>query len=221
MERNTHATLHLIVSVQSLEAVMARPDISDERRAQILEAALTVFARQGFHQARMDDIAQESGLSKGALYLYYKSKDAMIGALMRSVGNFMLRSARSIETAEGSASERILGVTQRFSDEIERFSPALPVMQEFYAVAAHDKSVRAYLAEMYGDYANLLARVIEQGVEAGEFRAGDSSALALTLIAIWEGLALLWVMAPDRLNFRQQATLSVSTLLDGMRTRGA
>ena len=48
-----------------------RPDVSEERRNQILEAAMAVFARQGFEQARMDDIAQEVGLSKGALYLYF------------------------------------------------------------------------------------------------------------------------------------------------------
>ena len=42
-----------------------RPDVSEERRNQILEAAMAVFARQGFEQARMDDIAQEVGLSKG------------------------------------------------------------------------------------------------------------------------------------------------------------
>ncbi|HEY6540074.1 MAG TPA: helix-turn-helix domain-containing protein, partial [Ktedonobacteraceae bacterium] len=60
-----------------------RPDVSEERRNQILAAASTVFARSGFHEARMDDIAEEVGLSKGALYLYYKSKDAIIAALLK------------------------------------------------------------------------------------------------------------------------------------------
>ena len=50
-----------------------RPDVSEERRNQILEAATTVFARLGFHRARMDDIVQEARLSKGALYWYFKS----------------------------------------------------------------------------------------------------------------------------------------------------
>jgi AcrR family transcriptional regulator len=60
-----------------------RPDVSEERRNQILEAAMAVFARQGFEQARMDDIAQQVGLSKGTLYLYFKSKDAIISAILQ------------------------------------------------------------------------------------------------------------------------------------------
>lgn len=48
-----------------------RPDVSEERKNQILEAAIAVFARLGFQQTRMDDIAEQAGLCKGALYLYY------------------------------------------------------------------------------------------------------------------------------------------------------
>ena len=60
-----------------------RPDVSEEHKNQILEAAIAVFARLGFQQTRMDDIAEQAGLSKGALYLYYKSKDAIIAALLK------------------------------------------------------------------------------------------------------------------------------------------
>jgi AcrR family transcriptional regulator len=60
-----------------------RPDKSPERKQQILEAAIAVFARLGFRAARMEDVAEQARLSKGALYLYYKSKDAIIAALLQ------------------------------------------------------------------------------------------------------------------------------------------
>lgn len=63
----------------------ARSDVSEERRSQILDAAVAVFARLGFHQARMDDIVQEAGLSKGALYWYFKSKDEIVMAILSSL----------------------------------------------------------------------------------------------------------------------------------------
>ena len=59
----------------------ARRDVSAERKNQILDAAMVVFARSGFHEARMDDIVQESGLSKGTLYWYFKSKEEIITAI--------------------------------------------------------------------------------------------------------------------------------------------
>jgi AcrR family transcriptional regulator len=62
--------------------ISPRPDVSEERQNQILEAAVAVFARVGFRTARMDDMAEQAGLSKGALYLYYQSKDAIIAALL-------------------------------------------------------------------------------------------------------------------------------------------
>ena len=51
-----------------------RPDVSAERTAQIVEAAIAVFSRLGFHKARMDDIAREAGVSKGTLYWYFESR---------------------------------------------------------------------------------------------------------------------------------------------------
>ncbi len=198
---------------------MPRQDISEERRAQILEAALEVFARQGFHEARMDDIAQASGLSKGALYLYYKSKDAIIGALLQTLFDVMLRRSRAIEQEEGSARERILRITQRFADEVDLFSKALPVMLEFYAVAARDRVVRASLGGMLDDYSKLLTTLLRQGIERGELRADDPEGLAIALIAIWEGLTLLWVTMPDKIRWREQATLAVNVFLDGLEPR--
>ncbi|HEY7850776.1 MAG TPA: TetR/AcrR family transcriptional regulator [Ktedonobacterales bacterium] len=195
---------------------MPRPDISEERRAQILEAALEVFARQGFHQARMDDIAQASGLSKGALYLYYKSKDAIIGALLHSIFSIMLTRAKAIEGERGTARERILRITQRFANEVERFAPAMPVMLEFYAVAAREGSARGYLGEMYDEYAATLAHVLAQGIERGEFHSDNPQGLAIALIAIWEGMTLLWAMTPERIRWREQATLAVTTFMDGL-----
>ena len=195
---------------------MARPDVSEERRAQILDAALEVFARQGFHEARMDDIAQASGLSKGALYLYYKSKDAIISALMGSVFNLAMRGALAVERADGSTRERLLDITERFAREIDRFSRALPVMLEFYAIAARDRTVRAVMGGLFDEYRASLTRLIEQGIERGELKSGDPHDLAVGLIAIWEGMALLWAMSPERIHWREQATLAVTVFLDGL-----
>ncbi|MDL1899078.1 helix-turn-helix transcriptional regulator [Anaerolineae bacterium CFX7] len=56
-----------------------RANVSAARKAQILDAAAAVFARKGFYQASMDDIVEEAGLSKGALYWYFKSKACIQG----------------------------------------------------------------------------------------------------------------------------------------------
>ena len=88
-------------------------ELSEERQKQILDAAIMEFARHGFHQTRMEDIARASGLSKGAVYLYYKSKDAIIAALLRTLFAWELRGARAIVDGEGSATDRLLKITAK------------------------------------------------------------------------------------------------------------
>lgn len=66
----------------SQSIIPPKPDVRAERQEQILDAAGKTFARLGFNHASMDDIVAEAGLSKGALYWYYESKDAIILALI-------------------------------------------------------------------------------------------------------------------------------------------
>ncbi len=86
-----------------------RTDISERRRNQILDAATTVFVRLGFQHARMDDIVEESGLSKGTLYWYFKSKEDIINAILRRLFTGELENLESLLEAEGTVSERIAG----------------------------------------------------------------------------------------------------------------
>ena len=61
-----------------MASMPSKDDLTNERRAQILQAAATVFARSGVNGARMDDIVAESGLSKGSLYWYFDSKQEIV-----------------------------------------------------------------------------------------------------------------------------------------------
>jgi AcrR family transcriptional regulator len=194
-------------------------DLSEERQKQILEAAITEFARHGFHETRMEDIARASGLSKGAVYLYYKSKDAIIAALLRTLFAWELRGARTIMEREGTATERLLAITHMFADELDRLTVAMPIFLEFYAVAFRQASVREHIGQMYEDFRLPMAEVVRQGVESGEFRVVDSNDVALAWIALLEGLTLLWAMTPHDIAWRERADAAVRLLLDGLRAR--
>lgn len=198
---------------------MPSEDLSEERQKQILDAAITEFARRGFHETRMEDIARASGLSKGALYLYYKSKDAIIAALLRTLFAWELRGTRAIVEGEGTATERLQAITRMFADELDRLRVAMPILLEFYAVAFRQASVRAHLGQMYDEYRAPLTRLIQQGIERGEFRTVEPDEVALAWIALLEGLTLLWAVSPQSIAWREQAEAIVNLLLDGLRPR--
>ncbi|SRR5579875_840925 len=196
---------------------MPREDNSEERKNRILEAALSVFARRGFDEARMEDISAESGVSKGGLYLYYKSKDAIIEALLRNMFSAEMGSVRVLLHKEGSVRDRILALTHTFANMIDRMSVAIPVMLEFYAIAARRQSVRDFLSQALHEYREVFTELFQQGITSGEFRETNADKAAMTLIALYEGMALIWTMDPHAFSWRVYGEQAVMYLLDGLR----
>ncbi len=196
-----------------------RPDVSAERKAQILDAALRVFARKGFHRARMDDIAEEAGLSKGLLYWYFRSKDALIESLLTLLFEPDLRDLeRLLAETTRPIPERLRELANNALSTLLPYRELMPIVYEFYALATRPGPVQKAIQAYYRRYRELLAQLLRQGVERGELRADlDADLTALALLAQFEGLALLWIIGPEELNIEQQwqaiAAQTLATLL--------
>ena len=198
---------------------MPSDELSEERQKQILEAAISEFARHGFHATRMEDIARASGMSKGAVYLYYKSKDAIIEALLRTLFAWELRGARAIVDRGDSATDRLLAITRMFADELDRMVVAMPILLEFYALAFRQAGVREHIGAMFEQFRIPLASLVQQGIDRGEFRVVDPGEASVAWIALVEGLTLLWAMNPRGIAWREQAEAAVRLLIDGLRAQ--
>jgi len=167
----------------------------------------------------MDDIAGQAGLSKGALYLYYKSKDAIISALLKHFFTQELKHLQDFVVTERPepVTEQIMLLTRKMVEAMEWMGRLMPIAFEFYALAGRDKDVRQFLNEYYLTYRGDLARLIERGIARGEFRTVDANSLAITLTALFEGIALLYFIDPHGLQWDAQIEMSVQTLLAGIR----
>lgn len=192
------------------------PDVSEERKGQIVEAAVAVFSRLGFQRARMEDVARESGLSKGTLYLYYESKDELIGALLESVFDRGMRDLKSALASEGSAGERLRKLGELVSGEMEKLYILLPVWFEFYAMAARDEGVRRFMKGYFEEYREILAEIVRDGIQRGEFRRVDAEEVTVTLVSLFEGVTLLWAFDPKAVPIGSQMEASVRLLLEGL-----
>ncbi len=194
-----------------------RPDVSEARSAQILEAAMTVFARQGFHQARMDDIAEETGLSKGALYLYFKSKDAIIAALLKALLARELAQARRIVQRTEPALDRLNAFVDVVVQDFSKMLPMMSVYLEFLSQAFRRQAVRDAIRESFSDFRAILIELVEQGIAAGEFRRVEPEAAALAIGALIEGMVLLWVYDSQRVELDTNIRSGVQLILDGLK----
>ena len=196
-----------------------RPDVSDQRRRQIFGAATTVFARLGFQQARMDDIAGEAGLSKGTLYLYFDSKDAIIEGLMRELFEAELAQLRALVGTPGSVAERLRTRTRRVARDLTHMTALLPIAWEFYALAARQERVRVFCREYFRAYREPLIRLVEEGIQRGELRRVDPEAAALAIAALYEGLMMLWITDPEVVKPEEQCEQALMLLLSGLEKR--
>jgi AcrR family transcriptional regulator len=194
-----------------------RQDVSEERRSQILEAATNVFARLGFDKARMDDIVEQSGLSKGALYWYFKSKDEIITALLSGLFDRELAMARELINSDAPATDRLMQLAHGVIGELKYMTKLMPVMYEFYAVALRNKTVRKSLSGYLSTYMEVLTPIVQQGIDAGEFRATNPREAALAITSIIEGTILLWVFDPNTVKLEKHIESSVRLLLDGLK----
>ncbi len=197
-----------------------RPDVSEERKQQIIQAATAVFARQGFHEARMEDIAREAGLGKGTLYLYFKSKDDIIAALLDQFYRRGLQDLQMLQGYEGSIADLLLLITRFLAGEAEKMMGTLPIAFEFYALAARREDVRQSVKEYFSTYREALAPLIQMGIERGEFRAVDPQEAAIVLAALFEGLAVLQATDPAVVRWQTHGERAVKMFLEGLKVRG-
>jgi AcrR family transcriptional regulator len=198
-----------------------RRNVSEERKNQILEAAIRVFSRRGFHVARMDDIVQESGLSKGALYWYFKSKDEIIAAILSNLFDQELDTLRELQDAPGPARERMIEFTRRAIADMQVLLLMRPIVHEFYAIAFRQPAVRDALKNYFRRYVQMIVPFIQQGVDHGEFRPVDALEATLAIGAIIEGTLLLWVYDPETVDLEKHIVTSMQLLLDGLGIPGS
>ncbi len=194
-----------------------RPNVSEERTDQILSAATEVFAQKGFYKARMDDIAAQARLSKGTLYLYFKSKDAIILALLDRLFQPEMRQLAALHTAEGSASERLEQFVAIMIEDVTRWQRLVPVAYEFLGLIFRNKTVQQAFRRYLRAYLELLVPLIEDGIASGEFRAHDARQTALTLSALFEGSILLGVYDPESVDVARNIRSGMDLLLEGLR----
>ena len=195
------------------------PDASDIRKNQILDAATSVFAQQGFEHARMDDIVQVSGLSKGTLYWYFKSKEEIITAILHRLFVIDIEQLRGLLDVEGTVSERLLSLTHYRIAGLKHVAHLIPILVEFYAVTVREDWVRLFISEYFRDFRGLLIDLIQQGIDRGEFRPVSAIETAVTISAIYEGLMVHWLIDPEVVDWDIIGEGSVKLLLEGIIAR--
>ena len=195
---------------------MDKAKIAEERRSQILEAALRCFAHQGYHQTTMDDIVAESGLSKGTLYWYYQGKREIFLFVMEDWLGGWGKSLQGSFSPQDSPAEKLRKLNQVMIRSGLELRDLLPVVMEFWSHATQDETIKEMLRAMFEEYDSLISGIIQEGISSGEFREGNVHHLASILVAAYDGLLFQWMLNPEAFPWPETATTLIESLLASM-----
>ena len=158
-------------------ALGERSTVAEEKRRIILDAAVRVFARKGFHTSRVGDIAEEAGVAHGLLYHYFSSKDEVLETIFRENWAILLERIDAVEQSDEPAREQLRHVaaivlrTWRHQPDVVR-------------VLVREIARTPELPQKIGEFVKpiqAIERIIERGRQAGEFRADLDPRMAATV----------------------------------------
>lgn len=164
----------------------------DVRRSEILDAAIVCFSRDGLHRTTMKDIVRESGLSPGAIYNYFKSKEEIIEAIANR-RQAIERELVAEAIDKGPAVEALERVREAFLDELENPKERLRrrMSVQLWAEAQRSPEVRKIVRRSFEEPRKLLSGVLIEAQKQGAIASwADPDALACFVIATFHGLVL-------------------------------
>jgi len=156
----------------------------DARPQELLDAALTLFVEKGFAATRSEEVAQRAGVSKGTLYLYYPSKEELLKAVIRhNLSTLIAEGVEMVDAFTGSSAELLSMVLLTWW---ERFgcTPASGIHKIMIAEAQNFPDIaQFYTDEVIGPGDQLLGRIVQRGIDSGEFRALPLREMTIVLFA--------------------------------------
>ncbi len=199
-----------------------RSQAAADKRRLILDAAVRVFARQGFHSCRVSDIADEAGVAYGLVYHYFVSKDEVLDTLFLERWNILLDVIRETDaTTEGTGRETLEAIAAFIVDSY-RHDPDLMKVIIVEVTRAANSFGRTHLAKIREAY-TLIATVVANGQAAGEFRTDVTPDFAaMAFYGAIEQILTGWILDAIPMgeeDFDQAKAHVVRTICEGLEAR--
>ena len=162
----------------------------DQRKYQILDAALEVIVSKGYEGSSMSDIVKQSKLSKGAIYWYYSSKKEVYLALVNHWVHQYSPTLNLIIEDNQPASAQLKGLFDFFIKQYETDQTIFKAIAVFWSIAGRDNDFKVKFDKVYSEFFKIIEKIIIKGVNSKEFKEIDTKIASLSIMvniesAIW------------------------------------
>jgi TetR/AcrR family fatty acid metabolism transcriptional regulator len=202
---------------------VARAKNGPDKRRMILDAAVRVFARQGFHACRVSDIADEAGVAYGLVYHYFASKDEILDTLFLERWDVMLQTIRQVDSEQLPARAKLHAIASFIVDSY-RHDPDLMKVIIVEVTRAANSFGQTHLAQIRQAY-ELIAQIVTVAQAEGAFKGDiDAEFAALAFYGAIEQMLTGWIfglLPQGDAHFERAKWLVVETICGGLETTTA
>ena len=186
-----------------------------DRRDAILRAATQVFARRGFFQSQVADIARAAGVAAGTVYLYFRSKDDLLVSIFERTMRETLAEGRAAIDGVVDPAERLRRIARLHLDRMGRDRDLAVVFQ--VELRQSTKFMERFSSTYLRDYLGIIRDAIAEGQARGEFRTGvNPTVAAKALFGALDEMATNWILTRRKYSLAAQADEVVDLFLHGV-----
>ncbi|MBD23569.1 MAG: hypothetical protein CMG46_00980 [Candidatus Marinimicrobia bacterium] len=191
----------------------------DKSINQILDAALEVFVKKGYAQTRMDDIVDLSGLSKGAIYHHYSSKNELFLSLIDHWETYfftdILKKSLIDKDPDDLLREIVVDVVNAFKTKKYVFLAEL----EFWSLANHDENVRIKTKELYVKLLNMFKSIINKGIKDKKYKKVNVDVASLSIMTAIQGVIWFSIFEDSKLSAEQYLNDVIEFIIFGLKNK--
>jgi TetR/AcrR family fatty acid metabolism transcriptional regulator len=181
----------------------------------ILRAAVKVFARNGFFNSKVADVAREAGVADGTVYLYFKNKDDILVSIFNYVMGEALRNGRASLAKMSDPVQKLRWIVRAHLGRLGKDRDLAVVFQ--VELRSSVKFIEQFSATLVAEYLDLIRGVIEEGQRRNIFRRElNAKLLAKMLFGILDEMATNWVLSRRRYSLLKGADAVIDVFLNGI-----
>ena len=200
-----------MVSARDQQAAARRP----ERYDCILRAAIRVFARNGFFNSKVADVAKEAGVADGTVYLYFKNKDHLLVSIFEDTMREAINQGREEISAVDDPREKLRRIAEVHLERMASDRDLAIVFQ--VELRSSMKFMEQFSQTRVSEYLDLIRGVVNEGQRRGTFRASlDANVASKVFFGALDEMVTNWVLSRKTYDVRATAPTVVEILFDGM-----
>jgi len=193
----------------------------EETRSNILQAAVECFAQHGYEATGVNEICQRAGVTKGAFYHHFPSKQAVFTELLNRWLDGLDKQLADALAGAASVPEGLLHVADRAEHIFDMADEQLPMFLEFWTEARHDPVIRQEVIAPYRRYRDYFSGIIQAGMAEGSLRQVDPDVVAQIIVSLAVGLVLQGVLDPQGTNWGEVVREGLRMLLQDLEKKQA